>query len=127
LAYGRQDRLSKPTQADQGGPDGKPGDEGPGTVNRVQNPDEFLLGTVLPVFLSDHAMLWKDLGEPLADSRLCAPVRHGDRIETGVSTLILEAMLRPEEGQDHVCGNPVEIEDQRVEDLEAFGREHVPI
>jgi hypothetical protein len=40
---------------------------------------------------------------------------------------VLEAMLRPEEGQDNVCGNPVEIEDQRVEDLEAFGREHEPI
>jgi hypothetical protein len=127
LAYARQDRLPKPAQADQGGPDGKPGNEGPGAVYRVQYPDEFLFGTVLPVFFSDHAMLRKDLGQPSADGRLGAPVRHGDRIETGVSPLVLEAVFRPEEGQDDVRGNPVEIEDQLVEDLEAFRREHEPI
>ena len=72
-------------------------------------------------------MLWKDLGEPSADRRLGAPVRHGDGIEAGVSALVLEPVFRPEEGQDNVRGNPVEIEDQRVEDLESFGREHEPI
>ena len=127
MAYARQDRFPTPAQADQGGPDGKPGDEGPGPVNRVQNPDEFLLGTVLPVFLPDHAMLWKDLGEPSADGRLGAPVRHGDGIEAGVSALVLEPVFRPEEGQDDVGGSPIEIEDQQVKDPEAFGREHGPI
>jgi hypothetical protein len=72
-------------------------------------------------------MLRKDIGQTAADCRLGTPVGHGDRIETGVSPLVLEAVVRPEEGQDDVCGNPVEIEDQLVEDLEAFGREHEPI
>jgi hypothetical protein len=72
-------------------------------------------------------MLWKDLGEPSADGSLGSPVRHGDGIEAGLSTLVLEAVVRPEQGQDNVSGNPVEIEDQWVEDLEAFGREHEPI
>ena len=72
-------------------------------------------------------MLGKDLCKPTPDGRLGPPVRHGDGIESGVSTLVLKAVFRPEEGQDDVCGNPVEIEDQRVKGLEAFGREHGPI
>ena len=114
-------------QADQHAPERQAGNEGAGAVDGVEDPDEFGVGPVLAIFLADHSMLGKALGDQFANRRLGAAICGRDRIE-GVeprrAAFVFQAMVGAEQGKRHLGGGLVQLEDQVFEGGQAIRAEH---
>ena len=126
LADGAKDGAALVPQSDQGGPEGQAGHEGAGSVHRVQHPDELGVWAVFAVFLADEAVVGKACGNETADLGFGALVGGGDGIQGPAGVLVLQTMIAAEQGQDHLAGSAVQLEDEGVEVGEAVGGEHGP-
>ena len=115
LRHHAVDRLAAMGQPDQRAPGRQAGDEALGAVDRVEHPDIFGLGPVLPVFFADDAVGGEGLRDQPPHRRLGAAVGFGDRIEHAAARLVLGADGRAEEGKDHLAGNLRETVDEACE------------
>ena len=100
LRHHAVDRLAAMHEPDQRAPGRQAGDEALGAVDRVEHPDIFRLGPVLPIFFADNAVGGESLRDQPPHRRLGAAVGLRDGIEHAAARLVLGADGRTEEGNE---------------------------
>ena len=92
-------------QADQRAPQGKPGDEALGAVDRVEHPDIVGILALRAEFLADHAMMGKNLRDQAPHGRFRAAIGLRDGVEHAAAGLVLHREGGAEEGHDRLTGD----------------------
>ena len=103
LGHHAIDRPAVMHEPDQGAPGRQPGHEALGPVDRIEDPDIFRLGTVLPIFLADHAMGGEGLRDQPPHGGLGAPVGLGDGIEHPAQRLVFGANRAAKKRENHLA------------------------
>ena len=103
LGHHAVDRLAVMHEPDQRAPGRQPGNEALGPVDRIEDPDIFRLGAILPIFLTDHPMGGKRLRDQPPHGRLGAPVGLGDGIEHPAQRLVFGANCAAKKWENHLA------------------------
>ena len=103
LGHHAVNRLAMMHEPDQCAPSRQPGNETLGPVDRIEDPDIFRLGAILPIFLADHPMGRKRLPDQAPHGGLGAPVGLGDGIEHPAQRLVFGANRAAKKWENHLA------------------------
>jgi hypothetical protein len=96
-------------QPDQGAPERQPGDEGAGSVDRVEDPNVLGVGTFGAELLAVDAVCRKGLLDELPHHGFAGTVGLGHGIEGAAARLVFRSKGRAEKGQDGLAGRGGEL------------------
>jgi len=122
--HGAEHRPAVVLQPDQRPPYRQAGDEGAGTVDRIEHPDVLRIGPLPAVFLAEDAVLRITFGEQLPHRRLRRPIGDGDRIEGAFAELVLDIEALAEPRQDRPPRNVGHVVEEGDEFVGGMGGGH---